>query len=71
MNKGNVKQLQQKYDELMELYKNLNLKFGLAMQQERRMDKEIKELKESLKQEKLKYVELLERYIHMMEEVIK
>ena len=71
MNKNNVKELQQKYDELLDQYTELGGKFGLAMEQERRLNETIKELKESLEQEKMKYTELLERYIKMMEEVIK
>lgn len=71
MNKDNVKELQQKYDKLLDQYTDLGYKFGLAMEQERRLNETIKDLKESLEQEKLKYVELLERYIKMMEGMIK
>lgn len=71
MNKNNVKELQQKYDELIDQYTELGGKLGLAMEQERRLDAKVKELKESLEQEKLRYAELFERYIKMMEGVIK
>lgn len=71
MNKDNIKELQQKYDELFDYNRSLNAKLSSAMQQECYLEETIKVLKESLEQEKLRYAELLERYIHMMEEVIK
>lgn len=71
MNKDKVKELQQKYDELLDQYTTLGFKFSAAMERELRLDETIKKLKESLEQEKMRYVELLERYIKMMEGVIK
>ena len=71
MNKNNVKELQQKYDKLLDRNRALNLELTCMMQQERGLDEEMKELKASLEQERMRYAELLERYIKMMEEVIK
>lgn len=71
MNKDNTKELQQQYDKLLDHNRALNAKLSCAMQQESYLEETIKVLKESLEQERVRYAELLERYIKMMEEVIK
>lgn len=71
MNKNDLKELQQEYDKLFDHNRDLNFQLTNTLKYERSLKEEIKTLKESLEQEKLRYVELLERYIKMMEGVIK